>query len=883
MKILLSFLLGFSLGFLPARGVEVDDAYRYHIEVLAQSILKPMELEIAPDGRIFVNDIGGNLHILDPSSGKTKIAGTLEVFTEQENGFLGFALDPEFLDNQWIYLFYSPPEYSGQRLSRFRMEGDSLDLSSEKVMLEFLVQRLQCCHHAGTVEFAPDGNLLISTGDNTFPGAPTGGSAPIDERPEKFPWDAQKSSANTHDLRGKILRIRPTPEGGYTIPEGNLFPKDGSGGRPEIFVMGCRNPWRMSVDERTGVVYWGEVGPDAGSDSERGPRGYDEINQARMAGNFGWPYFVGKNFAYADHDFATGKNGPKYDPIEPINESPYNTGNRILPPAQPAFIYWPYADSPEFPMLGSGGRTACAGPVFHYKPEFENSNGFPEHWDNCLLFWDWQRPFIKWARLDSASKLEGIEDFTDAVLLKNDGKALEGSEEVGRFLIQRPVDAQFGPDGCLYLLDYGRTWGANKDSKLIKISYHRGNIAPIAVAHVSPNAGKEPLSIRLSAEGSMDHEGDALRYTWTVHPGDVKVAEGYEAEVTVQYPGNYVVTLGVEDEEGAITYTSVPLLVGNSRPKVKLISPQDGDFFEPDSSVPYQVHVQDAEDGDSDYNDEFIDTKVNVSTRYLKSMDETEVIPPGLGAMRNSDCLNCHAVNQRIVGPPFLEVANRYRDQPNAMTETVERVIKGSSGVWGEVPMLPHSQLAEQEVEQMVKWIYALSPDVQEGDSVRGLQGNLQINAEPEDRFAIVEATYTDFGYESVNSLTASTRVRLRQRSVEAEHCDDYEGLKILGNKLGAIEDGSYAKFENIPLSQVSSVTVRVASGGSGCRMSFRQGAKDGPVLVTFQVKPTGGYNEFIELMAELPESDDRSDIFITFHNPGKGGLMDLDWIRFNQ
>ena len=106
-------------------------------------------------------------------------------------------------------------------------------------------------------------------------------------------------------------------------------------------------------------------------------------------------------------------------------------------------------------MLGSGGRTACAGPVFHYREEFEETEGFPEHLDNSLLFWDWQRPFMKWARLDSDSNLVGIEAFTDAVILRNDGKALEGPDEVGRFQIQRPVDAQFGPDGCLYLLDYG--------------------------------------------------------------------------------------------------------------------------------------------------------------------------------------------------------------------------------------------------------------------------------------------------------------------------------------------------------------------------------------------------------------------------------------------
>ena len=882
MKILLSFLLVISLGLKSAHAVEVDDAYRYHIEVLAQSILKPMELEIAPDGRVFVNDIEGSLHIIRPETDAPVLAGKLEVFTEQENGFLGFALDPEFLDNHWIYLFYSPTDYSGQRLSRFRMDGDTLDLSSEKVMLEFLVQRLQCCHHAGTLEFAPDGNLLISTGDNTFPGSPTGGSAPIDERPEKFPWDAQKSSANTHDLRGKVLRIRPTREGGYTIPDGNLFPSDGSSGRPEIFVMGCRNPWRMSVDEKTGIVYWGEVGPDAGGDSERGPRGYDEINQARMAGNFGWPYFVGKNFAYADHDFATGKNGPKYDPMRPINESPYNTGNRILPPAQPAFIYWPYADSPEFPMLGSGGRTACAGPVFHYRAEFEDTEGFPEHWDNSLLFWDWQRPFMKWARLDSDSNLMGIESFTDAVILRNDGKALEGPDEVGRFQIQRPVDAQFGPDGCLYLLDYGRTWGPNEDSQLIKISYYRGNTPPVAVANITPDAGKEPLTLQLSAEGSMDHEGDALHYTWTVHPGDIKIAEGHDAEVTVQYPGNYIVTLAVEDEKGAITQSSVPLLVGNSRPKVKLISPVEGDFFEPGTPIPYRVHVQDAEDGDSDYNDEFMDAKVSVTASFLKDKEEREIVPAGLAAMRNSDCLNCHAMNQRIVGPPLIEIANRYRDQPDAMPQTVKRIIQGSVGVWGEVPMLPHSQLAEQEVEQMVQWIYGLNPAEQGENSIRGLEGHLQASAKSEDRFAIIEATYTDFGHESVHPLTASTRVRLRQRVTEAEHCDEYSGLKILGNKLGAIEHGSFALFKNIPLAQVSGVTVRVASGGLGCRMALRQGSIEGPVLALFEVKPTGGYNEFVELTSEWNTLNKRSDIFITFENEGKGGLMDLDWVRFN-
>ncbi|HIG27566.1 MAG TPA: PKD domain-containing protein, partial [Verrucomicrobiales bacterium] len=570
----------FILHLQPIRSAEAPD-YRFRVEVLTQSIPKPMELEIAPDGRIFYNDIYGSLNIYHPESGKIELAGKLPVFTDQENGFLGFALDPDFSSNHWIYLFYSPIEFSGQHLSRFEMDGDRLDFDTEKVILKFEDQRERCCHHAGSVEFGPNGNLFISTGDNTDPGADTAGYAPIDERPGKHPVDAQKSSANTHDLRGKILRIRPLSDGTYQIPNGNLFPEDGSSGRPEIFVMGCRNPWRMSVDEKTGIVYWGEVGPDAGTTSARGSRGYDEINQARTAGNYGWPYFVGNNFAYADYDFATKEIGPLYDPQRPINESPNNTGNRILPPAQAALIYWPYADSPEFPSLGSGGRTACAGPVFHYRPEFAESNGFPQHFDNCLLFWDWQRPFMKWARLDSNSKLESIEDFTHAVVLSNDSGQSSSGGKSNRFLIQRPVDALFGPDGCLYMLDYGKTWGSNQDSQLIKISYIRGNLPPVAIASASQSFGREPLAVHFTSTGSLDYESDSVSYEWSLHPGGKTFSTSPNADMKIDQPGNYVVSLKVSDQEGLSSTVQVPVTVGNSRPKVVFKSPKEGDFFEP--------------------------------------------------------------------------------------------------------------------------------------------------------------------------------------------------------------------------------------------------------------------------------------------------------------
>src|SRR5258708_17932899 len=171
------------------------------------------------------------------------------------------------------------------------------------------------------------------------------GYAPLDDRPGHLQYDSRRGAGNTNDLRGKILRIKLRPDGSYEIPEGNLFPKGEPKTRPEIYVMGDRNPYRISVDKKTGYLYWREVGRDANTYSldTGGPREYDEFNQARKAGFFGWPYFVGNNYAYHIHDYETNVNVPAFDPAHPVNDSRNNTGLRELPPAQPAFIWYPYA------------------------------------------------------------------------------------------------------------------------------------------------------------------------------------------------------------------------------------------------------------------------------------------------------------------------------------------------------------------------------------------------------------------------------------------------------------------------------------------------------------------------------------------------------------
>ena len=132
--------------------------------------------------------------------------------------------------------------------------------------------RDECCH-SRLLLFDENGVLYISVGDNTNPFA-SDGYTPIDERAGRAAWDAQRTSSNTRDLRGKILRIIPQADGSYRTPDDNLFSQRPGDGLPEIFVMGVRNPFRMALDAQRGWLYWGDVGPDAGSASaQRGPEG----------------------------------------------------------------------------------------------------------------------------------------------------------------------------------------------------------------------------------------------------------------------------------------------------------------------------------------------------------------------------------------------------------------------------------------------------------------------------------------------------------------------------------------------------------------------------------------------------------------------------------
>lgn len=468
---------------------------------LQDTVVDPMELAVAPDGRVFWAERGGVIKMWVPNSKTTQVIASFEVFAGLEEGMLGITLDPDFAKNQWVFLNRSLTEtYKDSRggkagkirVSRFTLIDDKLDLDSEKVIIETEVQREQCCHVGGSLAFDKHGNLYISIGDNTNP-FDSDGFSPHDDRPGRYPWDASGTSANANSLVGKILRIKPLPEGGYSIPAGNLFPEGTEGTRPEIFVMGCRNPFRISLDPQTGFLYWGDVGPDAGSfNPKRGPAGFDEVNQAREAGFYGWPFFIADNKPYMKTDFvARGKyqqaaaarekarkdgvaeadwppapepwedeEPQAFDPDKPENHSANNTGIVKLPPAQPAMIYYPHAPSTRFPAVGSGGRTAMAGPVYYYDPKNSSPHKLPKEFDRTLFIYEWSRNWLVAVKLDENHKIQRGSDRRPVM-----------QQFLPSMTFKRPMDMELGPDGCLYLIEYGKDWGNNKDTKIVRIEY----------------------------------------------------------------------------------------------------------------------------------------------------------------------------------------------------------------------------------------------------------------------------------------------------------------------------------------------------------------------------------------------------------------------------
>jgi glucose/arabinose dehydrogenase/PKD repeat protein/regulation of enolase protein 1 (concanavalin A-like superfamily) len=563
---------------------------------LDQNTSAPYAIDVAPDGRVFFTElVRGQIRVYDPAARTTSTAITIPVYSGGEDGLLGIALDPDFADNGWLYVYYSPasgddtnPANFVNRLSRFTVgAGSQIDPASEKVLLDVPARRLpdEPGHTGGGLDFGPDGSLYLGVGDDVNPHSePSGGYAPLSERDGTF-HDARATSANTNDLRGKVLRILPQADGTYTIPAGNMFPPGTEKTRPEIYAMGFRNPFRFAIDPKTGALGVADYAPDNSADNlaNRGPAGIVEWNLITEPGFYGWPLCMGNNEPFRDVDYRTNPVtvGAFFDCANPVNDSIRNTGLVNLPPAKPAKMWYGYQRSSVPEVIPQGGGLApMGGPFYDYDPDLQSDTKFPSSYDGKAFFYEWSR-----------NKMYSIIPTEDGT----------GVEKVNPFLPETqflaPIDSKFGADGSMYVLDWGGGFGRdNPNSGLYRVDYVSGSRSPTAKATATPDSGHAPLEVTFDGGSSTDPENEALTYAWDF-TGD-GTTDSTEATPSFTYGTNgvYNARLTVTDPHGKTGTTTVPITVGNTRPDVNFQLPPNGSFFDFGDEISWQVDVTDAED-----------------------------------------------------------------------------------------------------------------------------------------------------------------------------------------------------------------------------------------------------------------------------------------------
>jgi glucose/arabinose dehydrogenase len=261
---------------------------------VAENLERPVFVTHAGDGsrRLFIIEQPGRILVLE--NGELLKKPFLDISAQvesggNEQGLLGLAFHPDFESNGRFFVNYTRQDDGATVVSELKAGADPEAVAaSERVLLT--IPQPYSNHNGGMIAFGPDGFLYVGMGD--------GGSG----------GDPGNRAQDPGDLLGKMLRIDVDGGAPYGIPQDNPF-ADG-GGRPEIFALGLRNPWRFSFTRETGKLYAGDVGQNA----------IEEIDIVERGGNYGWRPMEGR----ACYDPSSGCESPEF--IMPIAQYEHGGG-----------------------------------------------------------------------------------------------------------------------------------------------------------------------------------------------------------------------------------------------------------------------------------------------------------------------------------------------------------------------------------------------------------------------------------------------------------------------------------------------------------------------------------------------------------------------------
>ncbi|GGM49908.1 ThuA domain-containing protein [Dactylosporangium sucinum] len=843
----------------------------YQMDYIAAppNVSEPIGFDVLPDGRVVQTDRRGGVRLHDPANNTTHLLAQIPVYMASEDGMYGPAIDNDFANNHWVYLYYSPltmeapypqttptanspttgadpsvwdPWKGYFQLSRFKFvdgPNPTLDVASEQKIMKVPVDRGACCHVAGDITFDKDNNLWMVTGDDTpAGGGNSGGFAPFNDMltttgQYNAPYvDARRSALNTNDLRGKILRIKVQGDGSYTIPAGNLFTGNEEGGgktRPEIYAMGFRNPFRITVD-KDGVAYVTDYSPDSSTPQvNRGPAGTGRMEIVRKPANYGWPLCYSPTLPYYRWNFNTSTpldNPPQAFECNnpdrgPANTSRWNTGLTYSPPIAQPDMWYSFQDNnaanplgtpcaayymqnppgkcPQlFPELGTGGVGPHGAAKYDYDPNNPNPTKFPAYYDQSIFFGEFTRDYLREIRLDSSGQVFKINDLLSC--------GAGPTTPARPFLCDNPMDMMWGKDGNFYLLTYGDGFfNINPDAALVKFSYVKGTRAPIAKLSATPTDGVAPLTVAFSSEGSNDPDpSDSIKFAWDFDGNGTTDSVDPNPTFTYTTNGVYTARLTVTDSSGKTASANTTITVGNTSPTVKVTVPTEGGLFSFGDSIPFNVTVTDPQDGTIDCS--------RVEVTFVLGHDS-----------------HGHA----------------------------ESTATGCSGT------LP-----------------TFAEDVSHGGNV----------------FGVISASYTDKGGPGgIPALTTVDQATIRQKKQEVEFVVDQSGTNTAattdtggGLQRGSLGSGDWIALNGeINLQNINSLTFRT-SGGSGAAgtgsVEVRLDAVNGPVLTTVTIAPTANATTYASQTFPITDPGGAHRIYLVFR-PVAGGptnnFFNLNWVEF--
>ncbi len=536
----------------------------FTITMLMKNINTPTNLEIAPDGRIFVTEMSGIIKVFDNVSDTTAtVFADLrdQTFAYDNRGLLGLALDPRWATDptkKWVYVFYAkdgpmgatPPVYNPIKTNPDRCPASTAQVPSlpnectgsgrisrmlattnkagpEQILVEDWCHQWTS-HGTGDLTFGLDGYLYASSGEGSTPSGtdfgqkgyhpnacgdpPTAvGVAPKVPTAEGGALRAQdvRTTGDQTGLAGAVIRI--DPDTGLGAP-GNPLAASSDLNARRMYSFGHRNPWRLTTRPGTNEIWIGEVGWDT----------WEEINRIAtppvgQPWNYGWPCFEG-------------------------NEARFQLGLNLctsLPSSAVQMPFYKYRhQTPLHPAdTCPSSSSSVSGMAFY------SGNRYPAEYQNALFFSDYahQCVFVMGAGLD------GLPDPTKLSTI---------------FSGEPIVDLEAGPNGDIFMLSlYGMTGGGGK---VYRISYPGGTPGPQAVAQATPASGAAPLTVNFTGASSLPGTpGDVLSYAWDLD-GDNAFDDGSAVTASFTYPSNgvYTARLRVSDNHGKSSVTPVVITVG---------------------------------------------------------------------------------------------------------------------------------------------------------------------------------------------------------------------------------------------------------------------------------------------------------------------------------